>query len=138
MNSITKKEAAPIVIRIAMSLVFLWFSWQQFSDATAWVGLIPAWLTNLTGMAATTIVKLNATFELIFGLALLAGYFTRTVAILLALHLLTIVIDLGYNGIAVRDVGLMFAMVSVFLYGADRWSLDARLASKKASAEPQM
>lgn len=136
--SITKKEAAPIVIRIAMAIVFLWFSSQQFMDAEAWTRLIPAWLTSLTGMSATTVVTLNATFELIFGLALLAGYFTRTVAILLALHLLSIIIQLGYGGIAVRDFGLMFAMVSVFLYGADRWSLDTRLASKKASVEPQM
>lgn len=130
-NKMTMKDAAPIVLRIALSLVFLWFASQQFIYTEMWTRLIPTWLTDMTGLGAETFVHFNAAFEVVFGLSLLAGFFTRTSALLLALHLLSIVIDLGYNAIAVRDVGLMLAMVAIFLYGVDRWCLDWRLEKKQ-------
>lgn len=130
-NKMTMKDAAPIVLRIALSLVFLWFASQQFIYTEMWTRLIPTWLTDMTGLGAATFVNFNVAFEVVFGLSLLAGFFTRTSALLLALHLLSIVINLGYNAIAVRDVGLMLAMVAIFLYGVDRWCLDRRLEKKQ-------
>ncbi|MDP9249660.1 MAG: DoxX family membrane protein [bacterium] len=117
------RKAAPVVLRIGMSLVFLWFGWQQLSDTTLWAGIIPPFYTNLIGLSATTFVLINAWFEIIFGGLLLLGIFSRTTALLLALHMLHITFTVGYNGVGVRDFGLAMGTISVFLYGPDTWCL---------------
>jgi uncharacterized membrane protein YphA (DoxX/SURF4 family) len=67
---------------------------------------------------------LNGWFEISFGLCLLFGFYTRIVALFLALHLLEIMYSVGYSPIGVRDFGLTIAMFSVFLFGADDFSAD--------------
>ena len=124
------KSSAPIILRIGLSLVFLWFGSQQLLHASMWVGLIPEWVLSLSQLSAATWVLFNGAFEIVFGLCLLAGYFTRITALLLAFHLLGIIFTVGYNDIGVRDFGLSMAAISIFLYGNDSWCLDRFLAKK--------
>ncbi len=121
---------APVVVRVGLSLVFLWFGTQQIINTEAWTGLIPDWVTSFSGMSAATIVYLNATFELVFGTCLLLGLFTRIVAGLLALHMLHITFTVGYGGIGVRDFGLSMAAISIFLSGVDAFCLDRFIFKK--------
>lgn len=118
------KNFAPVVIRIGMALVFLWFGSQQLIHTSMWTSLIPQYVINLSGQTATTLVHFNGAFEIVFGLFLLLGYFTRVTALLLALHILDITFTVGYTSIGVRDFGLSLATISVFLYGIDIWCLD--------------
>lgn len=118
------KKFAPIIVRIGLSLVFLWFGAQQMMEPNAWTGLIPNWITSVFGISALAFIYFNALFEIIFGLCLLVGFFTRIVALLLALHLLSIMFTVGYNDVGVRDFGLAMATLSIFLFGADDWSFD--------------
>ncbi len=114
------------MLRIGISLVFLWFGWQQVFDPNTWVSLIPEWATRFSGLSAGTLVLVNGTFELVFGSLLFLGIFTRVVAFLLALHLLHIMSVVGYNSIGVRDFGLSMGAIAVFLYGADAWCLNKK------------
>jgi uncharacterized membrane protein YphA (DoxX/SURF4 family) len=118
------KMFAPAVLRIGLSLVFLWFGTEQILHTSMWTSLIPGWITSLSGMSAATLVHCNGAFEIVFGLCLMAGYYTRVTALLLALHMFHIALTVGYSSIGVRDFGLSLATTSVFLYGADFWSLD--------------
>ena len=120
------KELAPVVLRIGMAIVFLWFGTQQLLHTSMWVGLIPALLTKVSGLTSSTLVHFNGAFEIVFGLAVLIGYQTRVAALFLGLHLLTITLDVGYGAIGVRDFGLSIASLAVALYGAGGFSLDAR------------
>ncbi|MEK6839731.1 MAG: DoxX family membrane protein, partial [Nanoarchaeota archaeon] len=87
-------------------------------------GYLPEWLLALD--VARSIVLINGLSEILLGGLLLIGFLIRPVALLLCVHLLTIIVSLGYNDIAVRDVGLMLVTISIFLGGADKWSLDYR------------
>lgn len=118
------KSFAPVVVRVGIALVILWFGSQQLIDAGPWTGLIPAWATGISGLLATTLVTLNGVSEIIIGILLLLGIFTRIVGLLSALHLTLITFVVGYNGIGVRDFGLAMAAFSTFLYGKDRLCLD--------------
>ena len=69
----------------------------------------------------------NGLIETVFGLLLFAGLFTRLSALLLTIHLLGIAVSLGYNDILIRDLGLSLATFTVFLNGADKWSLDNKI-----------
>ena len=116
------KYYAPIILRISIAIVFLWFALSQFIAPIEWTGYLPDW-TSRTFMPQTTFIMLNATFETIFGLMLLLGVFTRISAALLGLHLIAITIAVGYNSIGVRDLGLSIAALSIALNGSDGWSL---------------
>jgi uncharacterized membrane protein YphA (DoxX/SURF4 family) len=121
---------APAVVRVGMSLVLLWFGYSQLVDTPIWVAWLPAW-TSALPVAAETLIRINGIFEVVFGLALLVGFYTRVVALLLALHMVNIVITVGYNATGVRDFGLAVAMIGVFLYGPDRFTLDSFLAARR-------
>jgi len=125
------KNFAPVVVRVGLSLVFLWFGTEQLLHTDAWVGLIPDWITSFSGISAEALVRFNGVFEIVFGFSLLMGYFTRVAALLLALHMLHITFTVGYNSVGIRDFGLSMAAISVFLYGIDIWCLDGWLLKQK-------
>lgn len=112
-----------IVLRIGMGLVMIWFGSQQLMSPTSWFGFLPEWTASLP-ISQTTFVLLNGWFEIVAGLLLIAGFYTRIVALLLALHLLGIVFSVGYNPTGVRDFGLTIALFSLTLHGETEWSVD--------------
>lgn len=118
------RESAPIVLRVGIALVFLWFGYNQVSDPSLWVGVIPTWYTDTLNVSATTLVLLNGWFEIVFGSLLLLGIFTRVSALLLSLHMLHVTFTVGYNGIGVRDFGLAMGTIAAFLYGTDNLCVD--------------
>ena len=115
---------APVVLRIGISGVFLWFGMNQIIDPTSWIGFIPDSVVNMTGLTTQTLVYLNALFEIILGSFLLFGFYTRTVALLLALHIADITYIVGLDSIGIRDLGITIATLAIFLNGRDWFSLD--------------
>jgi len=115
---------APVVLRFGLVAVFLWFSSAQLLEPVAWVGMIPAWATGFMGIPVEIFVILNGLAELLLALMLAFGVYARVVAALLALHLLTIVLAVGWNDVGARDFGLMLAALSVALHGPDKWTWD--------------
>jgi uncharacterized membrane protein YphA (DoxX/SURF4 family) len=131
MNTTLSEKArawAPVVLRLGLVILFLWFGLSQVTDPAGWTSWVPGWAHSLP-VPATTLVLLNGGFETVLGVALLLGYWTRIVAGLLTLHLLFIAYEVGYNDIGVRDFCLAIATAAVALYGGDRYSLDARQKS---------
>ena len=125
------RTSAPAVLRIGMSLVFLWFGMQQLLHPGSWISYIPDYASSISGLGANVLVHINGAFEVVFGLALLGGSFTRATALLLALHMFDICFTVGYNEIGIRDFGLAVATLAVFMYGSDRYSLDAIVRHKE-------
>lgn len=116
------KQYAPSIIRIGISIVFLWFGLNQIFNGDDFLGYLPTFVNSLP-LQPLTFILLNGIFEVVFGLLLIVGLLTRISALLLGLHLIGIIISLGYNEIAVRDFGLMIATLSVFIHGNDQWCL---------------
>jgi len=125
-----EKYAKPL-LRIAMSLVFLYFGFQQVYSPDNSTGFVPELLTS-TIITANNIVILNGIVELSLGLFLIIGLYTRFASLILALHLFGISFSLGFTPLGVRDFGLSFATLAVFLNGPDQYTLDAKFAKKKS------
>ena len=123
------RNYSSFVLRIGISLVFLWFGINQVLFSKDWVGWLPSFALNM-GIKDVTLILINGVFEIIFGLLLLIGLFTRFSSLILVIHLLGIIFSLGYNDVAVRDFGLMIATLSIFFNGGDRFSLDFKLRNK--------
>ena len=92
----------------------------------------------MTGLSASTLVTFNGAFEVIFGLCLLLGFFTRVSALLLALHLVSITMTVGYNAIGVRDFGLTLSAFALFLMGVHAYSVDNWLCTRYEQKGVQM
>lgn len=129
MKSKINSENGKIILRISLSLVFIWFGINQLSALSSWALLIPQWASTI--IPATTIVLLNALLELIFGVLLILGLYTRVSALVLSIHLFIILISMGYSPTSVRDFGLATATLAVFFLGPDKFCLDEK--KKKAS-----
>ncbi len=124
MTSINKtlvflQALAPSVLRYSMAAVILWFSLQQLMHNHQWIAYIPDYIVAVSHISARMLVLFNALFELVFGIMLLFGWQTRIAALLLALHLFDIMFVVGYGEIGVRDFGLAFATLVVFMNGPD-------------------
>jgi uncharacterized membrane protein YphA (DoxX/SURF4 family) len=136
------KGAAPAVLRIGLALVFLWFGYMQLTNTGAWTGLIPTWVTGMSGLEASTLVLFNGSFEIVFGLCLFFGFFTWITSLLLALHMvhifLTILMAQGLNGIAIRDFGLAIAAITLFMLNDRIFSIDNWLCTRYEQKNVQM
>ena len=126
------QKYSQIVLRFGIGAVVIWFSLQQLTNPSEWVSFLPSWI-DVFPFSAITFIYLNSWFELIFGILLIAGLYTRVTALLLALHMLGIIFSLGYNSIAVRDFGIFIALTSIFLHGPSDWSADQSLKRRKVN-----
>lgn len=132
MNKLSKY--APFVLRLGLALVFVWFAYNQMVNVANWIGVVPAWAKSLFG-SGTAVVYLNAWFEIICAVLLLVGLQTRWIGLILTLHLIQIAAGFGLTATGVRDFGLAFAALAIFLQGAGMWSLDAMFARKTGQPE---
>ena len=143
---IRNKEYSVFIVRIGLALVFLWFGIHQLINPESFLGYIPQWLYshpqemmhehplqlmhNIPKPSVHFILMFNGIFDSLIGLLLLVGIYTRLIAFIAALHLLSIAFSLGYNDIAMRDLGLTMMAISLIFSGAGILSLDNKLAYK--------
>ncbi len=108
-------DYAKALLRYGFVFVFLWFGINQLTDTARWVGLIPEWITSVFGISAQVFVMINGAVEIILAAALLFNIYTPIVSILLGLHLVSIAIDVKFNAIGIRDLGLAIGMFALAL-----------------------
>ena len=121
------------VLRIVTGIVFAMHGYQKFftMGIEGTTGFFTSLGVPLPGIAAIVV----ATLELVGGIALALGLFTRLLAIPLAIDMLT-AITLFHRGFFVPKgvefvLTLMAASITLALAGPGAWSLD-RMLGKKA------
>ena len=119
------KEYAPIVVRYGIGIVFLLIGLDQAFKPESWTSWLPSFASNLP-ISGETFFFLTGIFNTIVGVLLLIGLFTRIAAFLAALHLVGVMMTIGYNDVFIRDLGLFLMAISVLFFGADKFCLDNR------------
>lgn len=119
-------------IRVGLGGVLVWFGYQQLTDVANWTGYVPDEIVAL-GYSLETLVYINGAVEVIFGLMLIGGLFTRFAGAVMALHLVSIAYSLGYNEIAIRDYGLAFGYLGLALATPDAFTIDTMRKKSKMS-----
>ncbi len=117
------RSLAPVVLRLGLAFLFLWFGISQLSNPPEWLSWLPVWTGSLP-IEPTTIVLLNGIFETVLGILLAIGFLARWAAALLAIHLFVIAYEIGYNDVGIRDFSLAIATVAIALFGKDQYSID--------------
>ncbi|HLP79868.1 MAG TPA: DoxX family protein [Acidobacteriota bacterium] len=120
----TVQKYSPLVLRLGMSAVFLYFGISQLRNPQSFVGWLPPEV-SLIPISPVTFVILNGVFETIFATLLAIGLFSRVSALLLGLHLLGITYTIGYTEVGVRDFGLAIASLACAMSGPGPWAIDS-------------
>ncbi len=109
---------APLLVRVGLGLVLTWFGIDALTNPGVWAALVPKFVLSLSHLSADQFMFVNGIAEVILGILLLVGLWTRLIAALTACLLLGIIFTLGYGDLAVRDFGLLLAAVSLIASGA--------------------
>jgi len=115
-----KKEIASVILRLGVSFVFLTFGIWQLINPTSWIGYVPGYVYGL-GISVSLVVILNGILDLLIGVSLVSGIYLRFFSVLGILRLFLIIFSLGWNDVAVRDIGLAVALIAIYLNGEDGW-----------------
>jgi uncharacterized membrane protein YphA (DoxX/SURF4 family) len=121
-----------LLLRLGLGVEFVIFGYGKLTDLPSWLGYIPPWMSPLLPLPATTFLQVVGGVELVLGLLLIVGLWVRVIAMLAALHLLGVLVALGYNDLAVRDfVAFMAALALAALGPAGcHYSIDGRRAQQ--------
>lgn len=112
------------ILRVGLSLVLLWFGTQQLFFPADWISYVPDWAVLFSAFSPSALVLLNGGIEIACGILILLGVLIRTASFLMAVHLALIILSLGYNATAVRDLGLAFGFVTLALAGGGAFTLE--------------
>jgi len=122
MNFKKYKKYSPSIVRFGVGAVFLSFGIMQLTSPSNWTGILPNFVTQYFN--PISLVYFNGSFDLLVGIFLLSGLYTRIVSFFASLHLITIIFVLGFNPITIRDFGLLLALISIFFHGPDELCLN--------------
>lgn len=125
---------APLVLRLGLAALFLWFGLSQVVAPAEWLAWVPAWATTLSWISPETLILFNGGFESVFGIALALGFRVRLTALLLSLHIFFIAYEVGYNDIGVRDFAIGVSTLAVALSTPDTFTLDHSMRKDRMEA----
>jgi len=118
MNFKFNKESLGIyILRLGLSIVFLYFGIFQILDQSRWIYLIPDKFFNfyINEVLKSKLVFVNGIFDVIIALSLISGIFLKIFSILGFIHIVSITIfSLGFTPSGIRDLGLAFAILALF------------------------
>ena len=138
MNNATSSTIGLTALRVATGFIFAAHGWQKYSQFTI-AGTQAAFAEMGVPMAAV-VAPVIATLELVGGIALILGLFSRPIAALLALDMLgALVLVHAPAGVFIANNGyelvliLGAAALSIALIGPGRISLDKALFDRANS-----
>jgi uncharacterized membrane protein YphA (DoxX/SURF4 family) len=118
------------ITRIMAGLFMAYHGWEVFADAK--MDNYSQWLTELRFPMPATMAYLGKGAELVSGILLILGLFTRAAALILALTMAAICFGMGKGRIFMEDQHPFLFILFGFLFfftGPGSWSLDGRLFS---------
>ena len=113
-----------LALRLGLAAVFLWFGIDKIIHPSFWLN---AWMTprvaGIIGYAALSesqFIYLLGVFEILTGVSLATGIFSKFFSALAILFLVSAAIFVSSGDVILRDVGLIGGLVAVFLWSAPR------------------
>lgn len=126
--SVRSREKGLAIIRIFVGGFMIYHGWEIFDQIK--MNEYSKWMINLKLFYPSLMAYAGKAIELVAGLLLLVGLFTRIAAIPLGLVMLFITFVIGDGRIFMEEQHpFMFVLTSLlfFLAGPGAWSLDKRL-----------
>ncbi len=91
------------LIRVSIGLIFFWFGLDKLIHPLLWLGWIPKTILNIIPFSGNNFIYILGVVELVLGVLLIIGFLVRIVALFTALHLIGVIVSIGFNDVTVRD-----------------------------------
>ena len=122
------------IVRILTGMFMIYHGWEVFDAAK--MGEYEKWMTDLKFPSPALLAYIGKSIELVSGIFLALGLFTRLVLVPLALTMLFISFGLGKGRIFMEEQHPFLFVLLCFLFfftGPGRWSLDNYLFRRTRS-----
>ena len=107
-------------IRIGVVAVFLWFGIDKFFHPVYWLNAwVPSSVLTLAGKFGINDIQfiyLIGVFEVVVGLSLITGIFSRVFSYLAVVFLIFVLSFIGFNEVTVRDLAIIGGLLAVALW----------------------
>ena len=112
-----RKDLAFIFLIGGLAFVFGWFGIDKFVHPTLWMGFLPPWMDGFLGISKTVWIVIVGASEILLALMILipVRMIRQLGAAFMGIHLLGVLWQLGWNDIAVRDIGLLTGSIALLL-----------------------
>ncbi len=121
------EKLLPLILRLAVGLPFFLLGIDQLLHPQQWIGYLAPWAENLFGVTPLQFFFVNCIFGTSLGVLFILGIFTRYCAIIATLHLIGVMLNLGYTEIAIRDLGILLSAVALACVKKQNYSFDSFL-----------
>lgn len=101
------------ILRIGLAITFLWIGVFILKRPEAWAGYLQPWALNLLPLPIEQAMMGTAFLDIAIGVLLLFGSFVWFVALVGAIHVITVLAVSGITDITVRDVGILAATMAL-------------------------
>ncbi len=121
------------ILAYGLAFVFIIFGTEKLVVPLQWIGFIPAWLHGFLGFTPGQWLSFIGVLEILIGILFLMPVLRlQQLAFALGtLHLLGVVMELGWNDTTIRDIGLLCMMTGFWeLLEAKKREIAAEKASK--------
>ena len=105
------KQSSLTILRIGLGITFLLIGISIWKNPEIWGSFMRPWAQDLLLLPLATTMKVTAILDIVIGVFLILNIFTWAFAFLGALHLLIVIITVGFNDISFRDFGLLAASI---------------------------
>ena len=112
-------EKYPLVMRVFLGFVLLWFGVNEILDPRYWSGYVPLLVANFLPFNINLFVQMHGVVLALLALSLFFKFYIRytgiiTLGVLLSIIGGLITID-GFSEIVVRDIGLFGLALAIWL-----------------------
>lgn len=114
-NRFNMKEYGYHIVRVGLAITFLWIGILILRDPESWGAMVQPWVLKLMPLPIKEIMLSTAVLDMVIGFFLLIDVFTWLLALIGALHLVTVLAVTGINAITVRDIGLLAGLLALFV-----------------------
>ncbi len=114
-TTMQRPNSAKWILIASLIFVFGYFGVDKFINPLTWIGWLPAWMDGLGGLPKDSWLKLVGAAEIIFALLLVVPVkrVQQIGVFLIIVQMLGILTQVGWNDIAVRDIGIMMSAIAL-------------------------
>ena len=103
------------ILILGLAFVFGYFGIEKFIQPLNWIGWMPKWMDGLLGMGINAWLSIIGAGEIAIAIGLLIPIrlIQQIASVLAALHLAGILTQIGWNDVAIRDIGLLAIAIAI-------------------------
>lgn len=112
------------ILRLGLGITFIWVGLLILQDPVSWAGYVNPWVLPYIPGSLESMMVQTGYLDIFTGILMLVSPTVWAGALLGALHLVVVLVASGVTDITVRDIGLLFACVALFIEVMPSWISD--------------